>query len=143
MGDWGVGVFQDDHAADAAGDIREAADPNAHIEDFLRTFLEETSQGYDLSEYAEDWKRAREVMATCEIVRLGLAGGPVPDKLPPTLQRWLASSPFKARPDAVKLALDACRRLAESDWLKTDWPELWAETFVPSQDGLKAAAAGK
>lgn len=140
MGDWGIGVFQDDHAADAAADIREADDPNAYIEEVLRSFLEETSPGYDRSEHAEDWKRAREIMAICEVVRLGSAGSDVPDKIPPTLQRWLASSRFKSAPGAVTLAAAACQRLAESDWLAKDWPELWQDTFLPLQRKLKAAA---
>jgi len=141
MGDWGYGVFQDDHALDTAADIREAADPNAHIEDLLRSFLEETAEGYDKSEDAEDWYRAREVMAACEIVRLGLEGIPAPDTLQPTIARWLTTSQFRPTPSVSELALQACRRLAESDWLKKNSPQRWTETFLPLQHQLEAAVA--
>jgi len=70
MGSWGTGIFQDDHAQDAATDIRDAVNPNAVVEGRLIQFLAASKDGYDRSNHSGDWREARKVMATCGVVFL-------------------------------------------------------------------------
>jgi len=132
MGDWGIRVFQDDHAIDFGTDIAEAVDPNAFIEKFLRSFLGATESGYDRSECAEDWSTIRRVLAACEIVCLGMSRlGLDMASVPRAIREWLATDKFQPSSEICSLALESCHRLVRSDWLRTDSPEMWEKTIGP------------
>jgi hypothetical protein len=86
--------------------------------------------GYDNSEYAGEWSAARKVMAASELVRLGQSeGGLDLQRLPPTVGKWLSSGKYKSSELARLLAVQACQRLVQSEWLKDDCFEMWNETL--------------
>lgn len=137
MGNWGIGVFQSDGALEVAADIRDAPDANDYIESFLREFLSGTEGGYDSSAYSGEWARARRAIAVCEVVRLGMPEIDVSkERIPPTISEWLRMTTFRASQVVRRLAVTACHRLVESQWLKHDDQEFWALTLAPLEMAL-------
>ena len=132
MGDWGMGIFQDDHAQDIADDIVEAENPSVFIDAFLNQFVSAARAGYDQSPHAGDWKKAREVLAVSEIVRLSVGGqNSVPFAVPRGVAAWLSAGSYVAASGSVKLAGQACALLRQSEWLNSDDSEMSTEVIAP------------
>lgn len=111
MGDWGIGVLQSDDALEVIADVRESEAPQAKLEQLLLAFLDNTKRGYDESRWAGEWKGAREVLALCQLVRIGRQVDVASQGVPPTLREWLKVSSFRSTPTSVALATAACRVL--------------------------------
>lgn len=130
MGAWGPGSFENDDAADWAGDLADS-DDDARVERALDAVIAARAHALESSACSE-------ALAAVEVVA-ALLGRASPD-LPESLTDWIAGRP-KPSPSVVRKAQSAVERVATESELKDLWEESGGEDLEAWRAAVLALGA--
>ena len=117
MGAWGAGNFENDSAADWAGDLVERGSP-----DLVRVALQAAVDGAGQDDLDADV--GTEALAAAEVVAAAAGRGGAPNAYNEDVLKWAADHPELGDADTRELALQAVEAV-RSD--ASELAELWSE----------------
>ena len=131
MGAWGTGIFEDDAAADFAGEVARAKDSSLLYDAFSQATQASDTLEYDAGAHA---------LAAAEIV--AAMGGHPANLLPPAAATWVANHRHEFSQALCSQAIESVKRVTESSelaelWAESDEGELWKANVADLQGRLK------